>query len=232
MKPALTLKSVAALSFDGDRVTGLANEQLLNERARLKHGQQCWATGSSVRSAAVTSVQPAVRIDRQFQTSMQPARSAITRLLVASDDTSVVECAVRAFSSESCVIVQTASSTGAVEHSDRLHPVATVVDLDLPGEEGWNTAERLLARHPALPLVLLTGRTEDFTLASIIATALVLPKPVNTDRLRQTLGAAVSSPPARQEQQQTRQHEVLRYARPFHSADRVPHAYRHWGINE
>jgi FixJ family two-component response regulator len=232
MKSVLTLKSFAALSFDGDRVAGTADARSDSERARLEPGEPRGGTGPSGRSAAATSVPPALGIDRKLQTSLQPPRSAITRLLVASNDTSVVECVVRALSSKSCVIVRIASSTEAVKHLVRLNPVATVVDLDLPGEEGWNTAERLLARHPAMPLVLLTGRTEDFTLASIIATALVLPKPVNAGRLRQTLEAAMSGSPARQEREQTRQHEMLRYARPLHSPEPVPHPYRHWGLNE
>jgi two-component system response regulator AlgR len=59
-----------------------------------------------------------------------------------------------------------ASGEAAIELSSEAHPDLVLMDIRLPGLDGFETAERLVRRHPSVVVVLLSShRAEDVAAA-------------------------------------------------------------------
>jgi DNA-binding NtrC family response regulator len=67
-----------------------------------------------------------------------------------------------------------------------------VVDIRMPGIDGFELARRVAAEHPSSAVVLLTGRTsaEDVRAAESVGAFEYLVKPVAIERLEEVLRAA------------------------------------------
>lgn len=123
----------------------------------------------------------------------EPDLSADAVLVV--DDDAPCLASLRAFvecEGHACVAVGSAAEARTWCTCRR--PSAVVTDLEMPGGDGRSLAGWLRARHPGVPLALVTGRdlqgTELGDLASVFDA--VLPKPVDLDRLAALLTAWTS----------------------------------------
>lgn len=85
------------------------------------------------------------------------------------------------------------SGLEAIDKVQRLDPAIVVMDLSMPGLDGYAVARRLRAHHGARPyLVALTGwgRPEDLLAATQAGFDELLVKPPDPDELRRVLDAA------------------------------------------
>jgi CheY-like chemotaxis protein len=74
-------------------------------------------------------------------------------------------------------------------------PDLVFTDLGMPGMSGWDVARGVHARHPDLPVVLLTGSGREVGPGQMRAggIAAVVAKPVDGPALRRALGAALGA---------------------------------------
>ena len=116
------------------------------------------------------------------------------RLLLVDDSTQFLEAARRLLEQEGLSVVAVASNTAeAVQRARDLQPDATLVDVDLGGESGFDLARRLTEPTGAVggPVVLISAQSEDELRELIDATPAVafLPKSQLSSRaIRQLLG--------------------------------------------
>jgi DNA-binding NtrC family response regulator len=80
--------------------------------------------------------------------------------------------------------IATSSITDALSHCDLCKPRVVVTDLTMPNLDGVGLARWLQARHPSVPMVLMTGQSFDpRSLDELQRTfTAVLPKPIDVDR--------------------------------------------------
>jgi CheY-like chemotaxis protein len=71
-----------------------------------------------------------------------------------------------------------------------------LLDLSLPGQNGWDTFERLTAEHPHIPVIIATGRLNQFSTARSAGAGALLEKPFDIPTLLQTIGQLLTAPPA------------------------------------
>ncbi len=71
-----------------------------------------------------------------------------------------------------------------------------VTDVAMPGGSGWQVLRRVRARHPGLPVVLMTGDDEPDAGRPEASPDAVLRKPVSLDRIREVLEGLVPCPPS------------------------------------
>ena len=87
----------------------------------------------------------------------RPAR----RVLVVDDHASFRRCASKLLSSEGYDVVgEAADGASALALAARLKPDLVLLDIQLPDIDGFAVAERLLASHPELQIVLVSSRDQ------------------------------------------------------------------------
>jgi two-component system nitrate/nitrite response regulator NarL len=92
---------------------------------------------------------------RQTLERVRPAR----RVLVVDDHASFRSCARALLESEGFVVVgEAADGETAVDLALELEPGLVLLDVQLPGLDGFAVAERLLAHDPQLKIVLVSSR--------------------------------------------------------------------------
>ena len=92
---------------------------------------------------------------RELLERVRPAR----RVLVVDDHASFRSCASAVLSSEGFDVVGTAEDgASALALAAELLPELVLLDVQLPDIDGFAVAERLLACHPELKIVLVSSR--------------------------------------------------------------------------
>ena len=90
------------------------------------------------------------------------------------------------------------SSAASGEEGERLAAAeefdVLLTDFVLPGIDGGELARRLVARHPSLRVVLMSGYAEDesMRLEVMAGTVRFLQKPFDVDTLARAIGAALA----------------------------------------
>lgn len=83
------------------------------------------------------------------------ATSALPRLLMA-DDHHVILDALGVMMKDEFDVLAVDSSTAVVNALDEFRPDVAILDINLPGGDGFATARKLLERQPGLPIVFLS----------------------------------------------------------------------------
>ena len=79
------------------------------------------------------------------------------RVLVVDDDPAAVRMYGRLLEAAGFQTTTADSGIGAVEAVERAGFDAVVMDLNMPGLDGWMAMSLVRARRPTLPVVILTG---------------------------------------------------------------------------
>jgi DNA-binding NarL/FixJ family response regulator len=92
---------------------------------------------------------------RELLDSLRPAR----RVVVVDDHPSFRRCACALLSAEGFEVVgEAADGLGAIDLVAAVAPDLVLLDIQLPDVDGFEVAERLLARDPGLAIVLISSR--------------------------------------------------------------------------
>lgn len=87
------------------------------------------------------------------------------------------------FERAGCVVETATSGEGAIEALGRMHPDLVVIDLVLPGMDGWSLAKQIRAEKPGCA-VAITSVLDAENYPDADAT---LPKPVTGEDVRRVL---------------------------------------------
>ena len=84
-----------------------------------------------------------------------------TSVLLVEDDDRISEPLVRVLHAEGFVVRHVATGRGAIDAVAHEVPSLVLLDLTLPDVDGLDVCRRLRADDPALPIVILTARSEE-----------------------------------------------------------------------
>ena len=108
-----------------------------------------------------------------------------TRILIVEDSDDVRQSYVRWFEAARFEVLQAADGEKALEIAHKVRPDVVLLDISLPGIDGYTVAERMQAdpRLASVPVVVLSGRTgEDHERRAHETGCLIaLPKPCLPD---------------------------------------------------
>ncbi|MCU0617544.1 MAG: response regulator [Gemmatimonadaceae bacterium] len=127
--------------------------------------------------------------------TMLPAVARRRRVVLIDDDPAVLAATARLLERSDCDVVRFQDARAALatleESSDAWDCVIT--DLTMPTMSGLELADAIHARHPALPIVLMTGYLEDDAAARFARPSLrlVLSKPFTSADLQRALDTLV-----------------------------------------
>jgi len=69
-----------------------------------------------------------------------------------------------------------------------------LLDLNLPFRHGWDVFERLTTRYPVVPIIVITGLSDQYHTALAAGASALMEKPVDAAALLQTMEALLAEP--------------------------------------
>lgn len=108
-------------------------------------------------------------------------------VMLVDDDLSVREALSDALMSEGYIVSVVGNGTEALELAGRAPLDLVLLDLNMPAKNGWETFEQLTARHPLLPIIIITARLNQLLLAVNAGAGALLEKPMDMQVLLSTM---------------------------------------------
>jgi DNA-binding response OmpR family regulator len=117
-------------------------------------------------------------------------------LLLVDDDPSVSSALGNLLSAEGYRVVYACNGRAAISAmATHGRPGLVLLDLCMPEMGGWDTFERLTAMDPSLPIVVITARPDQQTLAAVAGVDALLEKPLNVALLLKTIRMLLAEDP-------------------------------------
>lgn len=90
------------------------------------------------------------------------ADAAPFRILLVEDDARLAGLISEYLAKHDINVLHEARGDSVMAHMDASPPALVILDLMLPGLDGFEVCRQIRARHPGLPVIMLTARDEDF----------------------------------------------------------------------
>lgn len=123
------------------------------------------------------------RADRLGDQTPQPAARATGPILVVDDDQSILATVRDILELEGYPVVAVADGAEALRHAAADRPSLVLLDMRMPGLNGWEIARRLRAGGIAVPLLVMTAAQDARLWAEQVGAAGYLAKPFDLDEL-------------------------------------------------
>jgi FixJ family two-component response regulator len=130
------------------------------------------------------------------------------------------------------MVIRAAGTTGTMVIFQAANPAAVLLDLDLPNEAAWTTAEQLMQEPNCPPVILLTAQTDWFEPGTAIRAGCLVSKTDSLANLMDIVEQAVGLPESNRAEWNAIQRVLLRWLKPSPWPTTPITAYRFWGINE
>ncbi len=119
-----------------------------------------------------------------------------TKVLLVDDDSSIVAALAGVLRSEGYDAIVAFDGHSALQHFHTVGGVAIVLlDLNMPVKGGWDTFEQLTAINPLLPIIVITARPDQYSLAAAAGVAALMEKPLDIPLLLETMRKLLAEPP-------------------------------------
>ncbi len=125
------------------------------------------------------------------------------RILVIDDDAAIREALNKVLHAEGYETVLAANSDEAISQFSAGDIDLVLLDLNLPTKSGWDLFEWFTGVDPLVPIIIITGRADQCTLAAGAGVGALLEKPVDVDFLLESIRDLLT------ETDETRLHRLL-----------------------
>lgn len=116
------------------------------------------------------------------------------KILLVDDECSILEALSKVLGAENYEVVLAENGEDAVATLVSAPIDLVILDLGLPIKDGWATIKWLAQNHPLLPVIIITGRSEQRTLAQNAGAAALMEKPLDVPLLLQTIRELLDEP--------------------------------------
>jgi hypothetical protein len=107
-----------------------------------------------------------------------------------------------------------------------------MLDLDFVGKAAWELAGGLLQDAKCPPVILLTGKGQQYDLRMAVMAGSIFEKATDADRILNIVSDLLESPPPKPTRQSIVQRGNFSGLTPSHEPVPLIPAHRFWGINE
>jgi DNA-binding response OmpR family regulator len=108
-------------------------------------------------------------------------------ILVVDDDPQIRQSLSKVLSAEGYEVDLAADGQEGVEIFDTKQIDLVLLDINLPGNGGWEVFGALTASNPFLPIIIITGRENQQDLATLAGVGALMEKPLNLPLLLKTI---------------------------------------------
>src|SRR5262245_57771316 len=116
------------------------------------------------------------------------------KILLVDDDAAIRQMLGRVLTREGYLVILAATGPQGLELSATSHLDLILLDLNLPGQNGWDVFERLTAEDPLRPIIIITARTNQLFLALGAGAGALMEKPLDLPRLLKTIRELLGEP--------------------------------------
>ena len=120
------------------------------------------------------------------------------RVLLVDDEPGVRRMLSRLLEEEGYAVLPAADGREALELAASKAPQLVLLDLNLPAQNGWDIFERLGAKHPYLPVIIITARPNQIFPALAAGAGALMEKPLDLPKLLSTIHELLAEPAATQ----------------------------------
>jgi CheY-like chemotaxis protein len=117
------------------------------------------------------------------------------KILVVDDDSAVREMLTRILTGEGYRVWAASNGTAAITIATAAQVDLVLLDLNMPGPDGWDTFERLVQENPLLVVIIVTARSNQLFTAVGAGVGALLEKPLDFPRLLQTISSLLAESP-------------------------------------
>jgi DNA-binding NtrC family response regulator len=153
-------------------------------------------------------------------------------ILLISNDRELHESLRSSANEAGLIVVKLDFAVSTAEVLRAVRPSAVLLDLDLPDEAAWKSADVLLNEPDCPAVILLSGRTGHLAIQSAIRAGLLVSKGDSPDQILKIIEDALEMTGSDQAQRNTLRRELIRWLKPPAWKTDSRSAYRFWGINE
>jgi DNA-binding response OmpR family regulator len=109
------------------------------------------------------------------------------RILLVDDDPTVRDSLNDVLVGEGYVVIPAENGQQALDLASQSAVDLVLLDLNMPVRNGWDTFERLTAKHPLLPIIIVTARPNQLFMALNAGVGALLEKPMDIPMLLRTM---------------------------------------------
>ena len=116
------------------------------------------------------------------------------RILIVDDDSSIRSGLKKLLTQANYDV---ALAANGFEAFDRFfaEPIDLVImDLNMPGKDGWAACENITRKNPYVPTIIMTGLPDQFPIAVAAGAGALVEKPLNPDELLKIISALLEEP--------------------------------------
>lgn len=121
----------------------------------------------------------------------------IKSILVVDDDAAVRASLARVLESEGYAVWLAAEGKEAMQILRESPPDLVLLDITMPGKNGWDIFDRMEKLYPFLPVIVITAKPNQHGRASGYGIDALMEKPLDFPVLLQTIGQLLEETPAR-----------------------------------
>jgi DNA-binding response OmpR family regulator len=122
------------------------------------------------------------------------ARTAKPRILLVDDDPAIRQILLRLLAEEGYLVLTAGNGVEALELANEIKFDLVLLDLNMPGKDGWETFGQLSKNYPLLPIILITARPNQFFPALASGVGALLEKPLDFVKLFFTIENLLEEP--------------------------------------
>jgi len=137
------------------------------------------------------------------------------RILLVDDDPQIRESLYKVLRSEGYEVVLAANAQESVDKFDPERTDLLLLDLNLPGQSGWDIFERMSFLNPLLPIIIITGRPFQFEMAAAAGVGALIEKPLDIPYLLRSITELLAEPPETRIERLAGMHDYLRFSLPL-----------------
>jgi len=116
------------------------------------------------------------------------------RVLLVDDERSIRESLSKILRAENYEVVLAENGQEAIEKHSAERIDLLILDINMPVKNGWATLEWLVEITPLLPVVIITGRSNQRALAETAGADALMEKPLDVPLLLQTVRELMDEP--------------------------------------
>src|SRR6266699_2233974 len=116
------------------------------------------------------------------------------RILLVDDERSIRESLSKILRAENYEVVLGENGQEAIEQHGAERIDLLILDLNMPVKNSWATLEKLVGINPLLPVVIITGRSNQCALAETAGADALMEKPLDVPLLLQTICELLTEP--------------------------------------
>lgn len=116
------------------------------------------------------------------------------KVLVVDDDVSVRESVSKVLQEEGYDTVMAADGNEALKQFAAHEVGLLLLDLGLPIKNGWDVFEQITSENPFVPVIIITGQTEQYRVAVAAGVGALMEKPLDALQLLHTIRDLLTEP--------------------------------------